>query len=46
MQTLTNVRKPTFAGMEQHVLILKVLTLALVRKKPYRIPTHTLSVLA
>lgn len=46
MQTLTNVPNPTFAGMEQHVLIPKVPTIALVRKKPYRIPIHILSVLA
>lgn len=44
MQILMNAPN-LFAVMEQRVLIPKVLTLALVRKKPYRIPIPTLSVL-
>lgn len=46
MQILMNVSNPMFVVMEQHVPILKVLTLALVRKKPYRILILTLSALA
>lgn len=41
-----NVLNPTFADMEQRARILKVLMLALVRKKPYRIPILTLNALA
>lgn len=43
---LTNVPSLTFAGTEQRAPILKVLTLALVQKKPYRIPILTLNVSA
>lgn len=46
MQILMNVPNLKFAVMEQHVLILKVLMLALARKKPYRIPILTSNALA
>jgi len=43
---LTNVPNLMFAGMEQRAPILKVLTLVVVRKKPYQILILTLNVLA